>query len=187
MHPARHQRRLPRDHLRQQRAIGVRISGDLRIMPRDHVIRERADRIAIVARGKELEGADPDMAGRDTGQDRAWQQRLAPDDLAGQDRGERARGRDAQGGHRLADDILPEHGTERRAAVAAPGERGGARALQLQVAALAVAVDHFTEQDSAAVAELRHEIAELMPRIGGGDGIGAGRNRLPREIADTVR
>ena len=46
-------------------------------------------------------------------------------------------------------------GAERRTAVAHARKRRNARALELQVVALAVAADDFAEQDRAAVAEAR--------------------------------
>ena len=46
-------------------------------------------------------------------------------------------------------------------AVAVARKRRLARALELDVPAPAIAVDHFAQQDGAPVAQLRHEIAEL--------------------------
>ena len=57
-----------------------------------------------------------------------------------------------------------------------PGERRSARALQLDIAPLAVAVQDLAKEDCAAVAKLRNEIAELMPGIGHRDRLGARRN-----------
>jgi hypothetical protein len=67
----------------------------------------------------------------------------------------------------------------RKTAVAAAGERGGARALELDVAADAVPIDDLAEQDRSSVAELGHELPELVAGIGHGDGVGSIRNRLP--------
>ncbi len=53
-------------------------------------------------------------------------------------------------------------------------EKGvGPRALELDVAADAVLVDHLAQQDGAAIAELRHEMAELVAGIGHRDRVGA--------------
>ena len=142
-------------------------------MPGDDVVGEPPHALGIAARGKILEGADADMARGDAGQHRARQRRLAQHALAGHDRGERPRGRNAQRRHRLADDVFAQHRTERGAAVAAARERRRARALELDVAADAVGVDHLAEQDGAAVAELRHEMAELVAGIGHRDRLGA--------------
>src|SRR6185437_15936336 len=49
----------------------------------------------------------------------------------------------------------------RSTAVAPARERGRARAFQLDVAADAVGVDNLAEQDGAAIAQLRDEMAEL--------------------------
>ncbi len=75
--------------------------------------------------------------------------------------------------HRLADDVFAQHRTERRAAVAPARKRRRARALELDVAADAVGVDHLAEQDGAAVAQLRHEMTELVAGIGHRDRVGA--------------
>ena len=64
-------------------------------------------------------------------------------------------------------------GPERGAAVAAARERRRARSLELDVAADAVPVDDLAEQDGAAVAELGHEMAELVAGIGHRDRVGA--------------
>jgi hypothetical protein len=57
-----------------------------------------------------------------------------------------------------------------------PGERRLARALQLDIAPLAVAVHDLAKEDCAAVAKPGNEIAELMPGIGHRDRFGARRN-----------
>ena len=106
------------------------------------------------------------------GQHRAGQHRLAHDVLAGHHGGERARGRDAEREHGLADDIFAQHRSQRGAAVAAAGEGGGAAALELDVAADAVPVDDLAEQDGAAIPELRNKVPELVAGIGHRDRIG---------------
>ena len=50
-----------------------------------------------------------------------------------------------------------------------------------------LAVDHLAQQDGAAIAELRHELAELVAGIGGGDRVGLWREPLARQQIDTVR
>jgi hypothetical protein len=52
---------------------------------------------------------------------------------------------------------------------------------------VAVPVHDLAEQDGAAVAELRHELPELVPGIGHGERIGATRNCLSRENRDPFR
>ena len=95
--------------------------------------------------------------------------------------------------HGLAHKVLPQHGTERGAAVAATRKRCGSRAFQLQIIALAVASDELAQQMGAAIAELRHEVPELVPRIGhrqrlrsGGDPV-AGQHCHPRSTSQRLR
>ena len=171
--PARDQFGLARDHALQQRVIGALGVGRLRVVPGDDVIGQPPHALGIAARGEILEGSDPDVAGGDAGQDRARQRRLAQHALAGRHGGERSRGRNAQRRHRLADDVFAQHRTERGAAVAPARKRRRAGPLELDVAADAVGVDHLAEQDGAAVAELRHEMAELVAGIGHRDRVGA--------------
>ena len=134
----------------------------------------RRSAIIVLTRGKILERADADVARRNAGEHRARQHGLAHHILARDHGGQRARGRYAQREHRLADDVFAQHGAERGAAVAAAGERGGARALELDIPADAVLVDDLAEQDGAAVAELGNEVPELVAGIGHRDRIGAG-------------
>ena len=75
--------------------------------------------------------------------------------------------------HRLADDVFAQDRPERGAAVAPARERRGPASLELDVAADAVLVDDFAEQDGPAVAELGHEMAELVAGIGHRDRVGA--------------
>ena len=113
--------------------------------------------------------------------------RLAQHALAGHDGGERSRRRDAQRRHRLADDVFAQHRAERGAAVAPAGKRRRARSLELDVAADAIGVDHLAEQDGAAVAELRHEMSELMAGIGHRDRLGALGKPFSRENLGPFR
>ena len=68
--------------------------------------------------------------------------------------------------HRLADQIFPQHRTERGASIAAARKRSAPRALQLNVPPPAVAVDHFAQKQRPPVAKLWHEMAELVAGIG---------------------
>ena len=176
--PARHQIGLPRDHGFEQRAIGPLGIGGVRVVPGDDVIGQPPHALGIAARREILEGADADVAGGDAGQHGAGQRHLAHHMLARDHGGERARGGNAERGHRLADDVFAQHRAERGAAVAAARKRRRAGALELDVAADAVGVDDFTEQDGAAVPELRHEMAELVAGIGHRDRVGALGNPL---------
>ena len=72
-----------------------------------------------------------------------------------------------------AGDVFAEDGANGGFAIAAAGEGGAAGTLQLNVAAAAVDVDDFTEENGAAVAELGNEVAELVAGIGLGENVGA--------------
>ena len=150
-------------------AVGVRGASSFGVVAGDDVIGEMPDRLHISARGKELKGADADVARRDAGQHGAGQRHFTPDGLAGRDNGERPGGGDAERGHRLADDVLAQDRSERGAAIAVAGERRGAGALELDVAAHAVGIDDLAEKNGPAITELRHEVAELVAGIGHGE------------------
>ena len=95
---------------------------------------------------------------------------LADDLLPRGDDGECARGRDPERVHCLADQVLAQHRADRGLAVAAAGERGPARSLEVEVAAGAGVVDDLAEQQRPPVAEARRVAAELVAGIGLGDG-----------------
>ena len=154
---------------------------EIGVVARDRVVGELAHALDVAARGEELERADADVARGDARQHRAGQHRLAQHRLAGGDDRERARGRDAERVHRLADQHLAQHRPDRRLAVAAARERRAARALEGDVAAPAGAVDHLAEQERAAVAELRREAAELVAGVGLRDRLGAFGQRVAGE------
>ena len=178
---------LPRDHAFQQRVIGALGVCRFRIVPGDDVIGQPPHALGIAARREILERADADVAGGDAGEHGPGQRRLAHHALAGHDGGERSRGRNAQCRHRLADDVFAQHRTERGAAVAPARKRRRAGALELDVAADAVGVDHLAEQDGAAVAELRHEMTELVAGIGHRDRVRAVGNALAGEDFGSLR
>ena len=69
-------------------------------------------------------------------------------------------------GEGLADDVFAQYGAEGRAAVARSRKWRASRALEVDVAADAVPPDHLADKDRSAVAELRHELAKLVARIG---------------------
>ncbi len=127
------------------------------------------------------------MARGHTRQHRAGQRGFAHHELAGDGGGKRAGGGNAERGHGLADHIFAQHRSERRTAIAAAGEGCRARALELDVAADPVFVDDLAEQDGTAVAELGHEMAELVAGIGHRDRIGAAGQGLAGEDLGTLR
>ncbi len=143
-------------------------------MPGDGVIGELLELGGFAAGGEELKRADTDMAGGDAGEHGAGKRGFPVDGFAGGGDGERARGGHAERVHGFAQDVFAEDGAERGFTITAAGERGAAGAFELDVAALANGIDHFAEQDGAAVAELRDEVAELVAGVGLGQGLGAG-------------
>ena len=96
-HPAGDQIGLPfHDGGQQvQRVFGVRI------VAVDRVVEQRLQAVCVALRGKDLKGADADMALRHAGQNGAGQGAFADDVLSGADRGQCAGGGDAKGVHRL--------------------------------------------------------------------------------------
>jgi hypothetical protein len=172
-HPLRHQiASAPRDLL-QQRGVRVLRRLQRRIVAVQHVVRERAHALLVAVAGEVFERAHADVAGRDAGDHAARADVLADHPLAGGDHGERAGRGHAERRHRLAPQILRDHREQRRAAVAHARERRLARALELDVALDAVAVGQLAQQHGAAVAQLWHPVAELMPGVGLRDRIGA--------------
>lgn len=134
-----------------------------------------------------FERADPNVTLRDAGEHRSGERTfLTQYLLARRDDRERACRGNAQSRHRLAEDIFTQHRTERGTAIAITGERRRPRALQLNVPAHAVFVAHFTQQDRAAVAKLRHPIAELVTRIRHCQGLGARRQAVAAQHGDAV-
>ena len=172
LHPARDERRLARRDRLEECEIRPWRGDELRIMPLDHVIGEQPQRLSILPCREILECADADVAGGDAGQHRARQHAVASHFLAGRDCGKRARRGHAERMHRLAHDIFAQHGAERGATVAAPGEGRWTGAFEVHVPPDARAVDKFAQQQGAAVAKLRHEVAELVSGIGECDGLG---------------
>ena len=91
---------------------------------------------------------------------------LAPDGLARPYGRQRARGGNPQGRHGLADNVFADHRPERCAPVAAAGKPCRSGSFELDIIAPAVGTEDFAEQHRPAVAELGHEVSELMPGIG---------------------
>ena len=184
--PLRHQRRLPARHGFQQRQVRTRRVRGLRVMAGDDVVGQLAHAVGVAARGEILEGTDAHVAGRHARQHRAGHGTLAEHVLAGGHRRKCPRGRHAHRVHRFADQVFAQHRADGGAAVAVARERSGPGALELQVAALAAAVDQFTQQDGAAVAKLRHEVAELVAGVGHRQRQRARRNDVAGEHSGGV-
>ena len=127
------------------------------------------------------------MTGRHAGEHGAREQPfLAHDAFAGGHGGQRSRRGHAERGHGFADNVFAEHRAEGGLAVAAAREWRAPGALQLQIVTCAVSVDDFTEQDGAAVAELRHESTELVAGVGLRNRLGALGHRVAGEHRDAV-
>ncbi len=179
--PASDEVALARDHALQKRMVGTIGMGRLRIVPGNNVIGQPPHPFGVTARREILERADANVAGSDPGEHGAGQRCFAHHIFAGHDGGERARGRNAQHRHRLADDVFAQHRTERGSAIAPARIRRRAGALELNVTADAVGVDNLAEQDGAAVTELRHEMTELVAGIGHRNRVGAVGDTLARQ------
>ena len=78
--------------------------------------------------------------------------------VAGRDEAQRARRRHAEVMHRLAAQEFAHRRAQHRAPVGAARVRRRPGALELQLPALAVGVDHFAERDRAPVAELARPV-----------------------------
>ena len=166
MQPARHQFRLARHHRRQQRADGMFRRRRRGVMAGDGMRGQQAHRFAVAAHGEILERADAQMARGHAREHGAGQCHAAQHVLAGGNRRQRPCGRHAERRHGLADDVLAQHRAEGGAPVTAAREGRAAGAFELDVAPRAIPPHHFAEQDGAPVAQLRHELAELVPGIG---------------------
>ena len=69
--PAGDQFSLAFGHRFEQRQIGLVMPGELRVVALDGKVGQLLDPFRPVMRSEKLEGANPQMAGRDTGQNRA--------------------------------------------------------------------------------------------------------------------
>ena len=161
--PPRDQARLPCKDRLEERKVPLRRS-QLRVVPCDGVIRKRPQCFVIVVCRRPLHGADADMARRDSREHCSVEHRFPIHGLAGRRDRQAARGRNSKRVHRLADDVFPQHRTERGAAVAAAREACRPCPFQLNVDAIAGWRDLLAQQDRASVAE-RGEVAELMTGV----------------------
>ncbi|CAB4889968.1 unannotated protein [freshwater metagenome] len=164
--PACDQRRLRFDHRRVHRKVGVLTGGDVRVVAGDGVVGEALQQRAIAGGRCVLEGADAQVTGGHTGEHCAGQHGVAGNLLARGNHGERAGGGNTEGVHGFADDVLAQHRPERCLAVAAARERRAARPLQVHIAALALRVGQFAQQQRAAIAQTRRVATELVPCVG---------------------
>ena len=171
VHPTRHQRGLGAYHGPQQLEIRIGRCRHLGIVPFDHIVGQTPDGRQIAACGEELKRAHPDMTGGDPRQNRTRQWLFAVHSLSRGHRGQRPGRRNTQRVHGLADQVFPQHRTQHGAPIAAARIGGAAGPLQLYVAPRARPVPHLADENRPSVAQLRHEVAELMSGIGHGDGM----------------
>jgi hypothetical protein len=165
----RQQRRLAFGDGAQPLCVAVCGAGQIRVVAGDAVIGQLAQLLALVAGGEVFEGADAEMAGGDARQLRAGQGLVAIHGFASGDHRQGARGRDAQRMHGLADQHFAQHRADGGFAVTIARKRRAPRTLEGEVATVAVSVDDFADQQRAAVAQLRREVAELVAGISLGD------------------
>ena len=185
-HPLRDEARLGGDHRVEEREVRRVRGRRVRVVAGDRVVGEPAQQVDVAVGGGVLEAADPQVAARDPGEHGAGQDGLAAYAATGRHHRERARRRDAEGVHRLADDVLPQHRTDGGQAVAAARERRAAGALEVQVAHPSVAVDELAEQERPTVAEAWGEAAELVAGVRLRHGVRAGRHLGAGEQPESV-
>ena len=168
---------------REVRIVGI---GGRGVVPGDRVVGQAPQDIEFACGRDVFEAADPQVARGDAGEHCTVEHRLAVHRASGGDDGQRSGGRDAEGVHRFADDVLAQHRADGCQAVAAARERRAARALEVQVASRPLGVDEFAEQQGATVAEPGHPAAELVARIALSDRLGAVGHPSADEQAESV-
>ena len=172
-YPVRKPHRLPLRHqlggaagdFAQQLGIGFGTHGQLRVIARNDVIGQITDRLDLVAVIKHLERAKADEAWRQPGHQRGGFFVLAVYRAITAYNAQRAGGGNAERVHRLGAQVFTDARTQHRAAIAAARVGRAPRALQLHFPAFAGCILHFAQQNRAAVAQLRHKMAELVPGI----------------------
>ena len=165
-HPACDEVGLARNHRVQQRAVGMLRGRRLRIMAGDHMVGQQPQRLGIAPRGEILERAD-----------RMWlaatRVRIAPGSMVSRRTGSpvvtaasaRVVGTPSAA---MASLTMYSRSTGPSAARPSPSREKGVRPEPLSWMSRRVpsARHHLAEQDGTAVAELWHEVAELVPGIG---------------------
>ena len=144
--------------------------------------------LGVAARGEELEGADADVAGGDAGQHGAGQRRLAHARCSPVVTAASAR---VVGMPSAAIASLTMYSRSTGPSAARPSPRRengvGPEPLSWMSRRTPSRVDDLAEQDGAAVAELRHEMAELVAGIGHRDRLGAVGEAVAGEHLDALR
>ena len=170
-----------RDHVRR---VGVEVREVAADAEVDQLLQQRQ----VAARGRQLEVAEAEERRRDPADDRAGLRRgsavvehVAHHVVAGGDQAQRARGRHAEVVHGLAAEELADRRAQHGAAVGGARIRRRARALELQLPALATGGDDLAQRDGAAVAQLPGPVAELMAAVVGRVRVHAGQQRVACE------
>jgi hypothetical protein len=173
--PPRDERGLAADHGLEQRE---RRAPRLVREARGSAARARSDELGQQAssrvRGEVLEGADAQVARRDAREHRARQAVSAQHELARRHRRERARRGHTERVHRLAHAGSSRSTGPSAARPSPPRENGvGPEPLSCTSRRTPSRPSDLAEQHGAAVAELRDEVAELVPRVGERDRLGS--------------
>ena len=184
--PLRDEAGLPCDDRIEQRPVGPFVGLGFRVVPSNDVVGKDPDGLGVPARGEILEGPDAHMTARHAGEHGPGQIGLAVDGLAGRHRSERARGRDAERVHALADDVLTQDRPEPRPPVAGTRKGRAPGTLELNIEALAAWVEDLAQEDRPSVAELRHKAPELMAGVGHGQRLRAVRHRVSGQHGEPV-
>ena len=186
--PARDQVGLARDDAFEQRVIGALGLGDVRVVPGDDVVGELPHAIGVAARGEELEGADADVARGHAGEHRAGQHasRACTRSPVVTAASERVVGMPSAA---IASLTMYSRSTGPSAARPSPRRENGVgpEPLSWMSRRTPSRVDDLAEQDGPAVAELRHEMAELVAGIGHRDRLGAIGDALAGEDFGAFR
>ena len=163
VHPLRHQRRLARTHGLEQGQRGALALRCRRVVPGDGVVGEPTQQVEVAGGAGVLEAAHAQVAAGHAGEHGAGQHDLPLHPASGRDDGQRPRRGDAEGVHRLADDVLAQHRADSGETVAAASERRTAGALEVQVAHL----DRRRRPARRAAAPARRPVAGSTRRTGG--------------------
>ena len=171
-HPVRYELCLGFDHMFEKCQCRLFGRCGVGIVACNGVVRQLFQRITMILRREVLESSHPDMTRGDTRQHPARLHRLAIDCFSRTDSGQGACRRNTESVHCLAEQILAHYGTERRLPVSAARIGRLAGSLELNIVLPVVdRADHLAEQRSSPVAELRHEIAELVAGVSQGNGL----------------
>ena len=155
-------------------------------VPGDDVIGELRDLLMLVAVEEHLERAEAHMRGRQARHHGGGFDALAIHLLVAADDAQRAPGGDAQAVHGFRTQVFADAGAQHGAAVAAARIGRDAGALELHIPELSGAVAYLAQQDRAPVAQLRHEVAELVSGVEHGQRIAARQQAVADEVLGEI-